>query len=157
MVVEKHRFGGTDRLSWSYVTMSADVVPWPWRLDARKQRMSADVVPWPWRLDARKQRMKKRKRKPRSPVALDPKPSTGATEKDRIMRWVEQKRLQSAAQPAAPSSGPAMVMPYRAKMKARGRLTRAVLAMLGKGLEDCFDEVRKQEVPERFKSLLQQF
>jgi hypothetical protein len=29
--------------------------------------------------------------------------------------------------------------------------------MLGKGLEDCFDEVRKQEVPERFKLLLRQF
>jgi hypothetical protein len=29
--------------------------------------------------------------------------------------------------------------------------------MLGKGLEDCFEEVRKQEVPERFKLLLRQF
>jgi hypothetical protein len=44
-----------------------------------------------------------------------------------------------------------------AKQKTRGRLNRAVLAMLGKGLEDCFDEVRRQEVPERFKLLLQQF
>ena len=43
------------------------------------------------------------------------------------------------------------------KSKAHGRLNRAVLAMLGKGLEDCFDEVRKQEVPERFKLLLQRF
>ena len=43
------------------------------------------------------------------------------------------------------------------KVKRRGRLDRAVLAMLGKGLEDCFDEVRKQEVPERFKLLLRQF
>ena len=43
------------------------------------------------------------------------------------------------------------------KVKTRGRLNRTVLAMLGKGLEDCFDEVRKQEVPERFKLLLQQF
>jgi hypothetical protein len=42
-------------------------------------------------------------------------------------------------------------------VKRRGRLDRAVLAMLGKGLEDCFDEVRKQEVPERFKLLLRQF
>jgi hypothetical protein len=41
--------------------------------------------------------------------------------------------------------------------RPRGRLNRAVLAMLGKGLEECFDEVRKQEVPERFKLLLQQF
>jgi len=43
------------------------------------------------------------------------------------------------------------------KVKTRGRLDRTVLAMLGKGLENCFDEVRKQEVPERFKLLLQQF
>jgi len=43
------------------------------------------------------------------------------------------------------------------KAKARGRLNRTVLAMLGKGLEECFDEIRKQEVPERFKLLLQQF
>jgi hypothetical protein len=43
------------------------------------------------------------------------------------------------------------------RARTRGRLNRAVLAMLGKGLEDCFDEVRKQEVPERFKLLLQRF
>jgi hypothetical protein len=43
------------------------------------------------------------------------------------------------------------------RAKTRGRLNRAVLAMLGKGLEECFDEIRKQEVPERFKLLLQQF
>ena len=49
-------------------------------------------------------------------------------------------------------------MPDNARQtKPRGRLNRAVLAMLGKGLEDCFDEVRKQEVPERFKLLLQRF
>lgn len=51
-----------------------------------------------------------------------------------------------------------MMMPGNAqKGKTRGRLDRAVLAMLGKGLEDCFDEVRRQEVPERFKLLLRQF
>ena len=44
-----------------------------------------------------------------------------------------------------------------ARGKTRGRLDRAVLVMLGKGLEDCFDEIRRQEVPERFKLLLQQF
>jgi hypothetical protein len=43
------------------------------------------------------------------------------------------------------------------KAKTRGRLNRTVLVMLGKGLEECFDEIRKQEVPERFKLLLQQF
>jgi hypothetical protein len=44
-----------------------------------------------------------------------------------------------------------------ARAKTRGRLDRAVLTMLGKGLEDCFEEIRKQEVPDRFKLLLQQF
>ena len=47
--------------------------------------------------------------------------------------------------------------PSQKTQKSRGRLNRAVLATLGKGLVDCFDEVRKQEVPERFKLLLQQF
>ncbi len=41
--------------------------------------------------------------------------------------------------------------------KSRGRLSRTALALLGKGLQDSFDEVRKQEVPERFKLLLRQF
>ena len=51
-----------------------------------------------------------------------------------------------------------MTAPGRApKARPRGRLNRAVLAMLGKGLAECFDEVRKQEVPERFNMLLQQF
>jgi hypothetical protein len=40
--------------------------------------------------------------------------------------------------------------------KARG-LNRATLVMLGKCLRDYLDEVRKQEVPERFKLLLRQF
>jgi len=30
-----------------------------------------------------------------------------------------------------------------------------VLFALGKGLADCFDEIRSQEVPERLKLLLQ--
>jgi hypothetical protein len=29
-----------------------------------------------------------------------------------------------------------------------------VLLALGRGLADCFDEIRSQEVPERLKSLL---
>lgn len=41
--------------------------------------------------------------------------------------------------------------------KARGGLNRAALVMLGKCLRDYLDEVRKQEVPERFKLLLRQF
>jgi hypothetical protein len=38
--------------------------------------------------------------------------------------------------------------------KPRGGLDRATLTLLGKGLRECFDEVRQQEVPERFKLLL---
>jgi hypothetical protein len=41
--------------------------------------------------------------------------------------------------------------------RTRGRLDREVLAKLGRALKDCFDEVRTQEVPERFRTLLQQF
>jgi hypothetical protein len=41
--------------------------------------------------------------------------------------------------------------------RRRGRLDREVLAKLGKGLKDCFADVQNQEVPERFKILLQQF
>jgi len=79
----------------------------------------------------------------------------GATEEDGVMRWVERKPFRSSAT-GPPNLG--MKMPDNARRpKPRGRLNRAVLAMLGKGLEDCFDEVRKQEVPERFKLLLQRF
>jgi hypothetical protein len=41
--------------------------------------------------------------------------------------------------------------------RRRGRLDREVLAKIGKGLKDCFADVQNQEVPERFKVLLQQF
>jgi Anti-sigma factor NepR len=41
--------------------------------------------------------------------------------------------------------------------KPRGRLDREVLAKIGKGLKESFEDVRRQEVPERFKLLLQQF
>jgi hypothetical protein len=106
-----------------------------------------------------------KKRKPPSPASVGQKPSTtGTTEDDGVMRWVERKPFRSSA--TGPPGPGAMTMsdsippdgtPKTPKVKARGRLNRAVLAMLGKGLEDCFDEVRKQEVPERFKLLLQQF
>jgi hypothetical protein len=78
------------------------------------------------------------------------------------MGWAEDKHLRSSAT-GPPSAMQVTSMPDRAgaprqkSQKSRGRLNRAVLAMLGKGLVDCFDEVRKQEVPERFKLLLQQF
>ena len=100
--------------------------------------------------------MNKRKTPDRLPP--DRKPSRmGATEEDRVMRWVERKPFRSSAT-GPPDPGLEMKMPDTArKSQARGRLNRAVLAMLGKGLEDCFDEVRKQEVPERFKLLLQRF
>ena len=39
----------------------------------------------------------------------------------------------------------------------RASLNRAALVMLGKRLQDYLDEVRRQEVPERFKLLLRQF
>jgi Anti-sigma factor NepR len=41
--------------------------------------------------------------------------------------------------------------------KPRGRLDREVLARIGKGLKESFEDVRRQEVPERFKALLRQF
>jgi hypothetical protein len=41
--------------------------------------------------------------------------------------------------------------------RSHGRLDREVLAKLGRALNDCFDEIRTQEVPERFRTLLQQF
>jgi hypothetical protein len=74
------------------------------------------------------------------------------------VRWVERRPFGSSATGPPPVMVSEEVPPGSArKTKRRGRLDRAVLAMLGKGLEDCFDEVRKQEVPERFKLLLRQF
>jgi len=40
--------------------------------------------------------------------------------------------------------------------KARGRLSRDVMAKLGKTLEAYYDDVRKEGVPDRFKNLLKQ-
>jgi hypothetical protein len=99
-----------------------------------------------------------KKRKTPGPLGVGQKQSTaGATKEDAAMRWVERKPPRSSAT-GPPASESTMTMPESAsRLKTRGRLNRAVLAMLGKGLEDCFDEVRKQEVPERFKLLLQQF
>jgi hypothetical protein len=74
------------------------------------------------------------------------------------MRSVERKPLRfSGAGPSAESGSVTKIAAGARSTRPRGRLNRAVLAMLGKGLEECFDEVRKQEVPERFKLLLQQF
>jgi hypothetical protein len=82
-------------------------------------------------------------------------------EDDAAMRLVQRKPLRSVqtGPPGTEStSGSTMAAPGGApRVKSRGRLNRAVLAMLGKGLEECFDEIRRQEVPERFKLLLQQF
>jgi hypothetical protein len=102
-----------------------------------------------------------KKRKPPGPVWTGQKQSMGATADGGVLRrGVEQEPLRSSAtEPTAPCSEQAMAGPERAprRVQTRGRLDRTVLVMLGKGLEDCFDEIRKQEVPERFKLLLQQF
>jgi hypothetical protein len=97
-------------------------------------------------------------RKPPNPTVA------GATREDGVVRWVERKPLRSlttgpppAASNSTMTAADSVTKREAAKQKTRGRLNRAVLAMLGKGLEDCFDEVRRQEVPERFKLLLQQF
>jgi hypothetical protein len=110
--------------------------------------------------------MKKRKAPDRLMPDRNPS-SMGTTEEDGVMRWVERKPFRSSATGPPESEfknlefkdlGFKMKMPDNARQpKPRGRLNRAVLAMLGRGLEDCFDEVRKQEVPERFKLLLQRF
>jgi hypothetical protein len=78
------------------------------------------------------------------------------------MGWVEDEPLRSSAtgpptEVRSTSKSDRAGAAKQKSQKSRGRLNRAVLAMLGKGLVDCFDEVRKQEVPERFKLLLQQF
>jgi hypothetical protein len=41
--------------------------------------------------------------------------------------------------------------------KARGRLTRDAMKIIGKTLEAYYDDVRKEGTPDRFKELLQQF
>src|SRR5260370_13868163 len=99
-----------------------------------------------------------KKRKPLGPDPVGQKQSrTGAREDGGVMRLVQPRPLRSSATGPA-GSGLTMTMPGSArKAKTRGRLNRAVLARLGKGLEECFDEIRKQEVPERFKLLLQRF
>jgi hypothetical protein len=136
--------GGTDRSAWSYVLMSAEIVPLTLRFWTEKQKM--------------------KERKPLAPVSAGQKqPATDATEAVAVVRGVEHSPFGfSASGPPAPNAPPAVTMSSPAQKRARrartrGRLDRAVLAMLGKGLEDCFDEVRKQEVPERFRLLLQQF
>jgi hypothetical protein len=75
---------------------------------------------------------------------------------DGVVRRIERKPPPTPGGPAPAGPEPTMAE-GAARAKTRGRLDRAVLVMLGKGLEDCFDEIRRQEVPERFKLLLQQF
>jgi hypothetical protein len=95
------------------------------------------------------------KRKPSSQSAAEQ--AQAGTDTDGVSRWVDRKPFGSSATDP-PVLESAETLPRKAKRgQRRGRLDRAVLAMLGKGLEDCFDEIRKQEVPERFKSLLRQF
>jgi hypothetical protein len=140
MGLERPDSSGTDRSAWSYILMSAEVALDPAHLEAGKPKM--------------------KKRKPPYPKLVGQQQSrTGATADDAVMRWIERRPFRSSSTgPTSQESRMTMTTPDSAtKVKTRGRLNRAVLAMLGKGLEDCFDEVRKQEVPERFKLLLQQF
>jgi hypothetical protein len=102
----------------------------------------ASILPF---LAAGKQKMMKKRKPPGSVMSGRKQSRKGATADDGGM-WVGRKPLRSSATGPPPAGS-----------GTRGRLNRAVLAMLGKGLEDCFDEVRKQEVPERFKLLLQRF
>jgi hypothetical protein len=97
-----------------------------------------------------------KKRKPPSPVLAAQRPSGDASGADKVVRWAEPLSASATGPPAGSEPAAGMAGGAR-RAKTRGRLNRAVLSMLGKGLEDCFDEIRKQEVPERFKLLLQQF
>jgi hypothetical protein len=98
--------------------------------------------------------MKKRKTFAPVLVARD-EPRAEAAEHGGVGRDVRNPLRYSATGPPSPRSGLSVRMSPRSK--TRGRLNRTVLALLGKGLEDCFEEVRRQEVPERFKLLLQRF
>jgi hypothetical protein len=100
-----------------------------------------------------------KKRRPSSPVPAGQKQSRGdATEVDGVVRRLEPRPFRSNATGSPSGSKSAgMMLASTQRGKPRGRLNRNVLAMLGKGLEDCFDEIRRQEVPERFKLLLRQF
>ncbi len=101
--------------------------------------------------------MKKRKM-PGPVLVARNEPGVGAAEDCGVERETRRPFRSAATGPPFPESGLAVRMSGNApRMKTRGRLNRAVLAMLGKGLEECFEEVRKQEVPERFKLLLQRF
>jgi hypothetical protein len=72
---------------------------------------------------------------------------------DRVVDWAALKLSRSAPlQPVSRASAPSGTV-----RKRRGRLDRTVLVMIGKGLEACFEDIRRQEVPERFKLLLRQF
>jgi hypothetical protein len=115
--------------------------------------------------NAEARKMKKRKPAPTVPAQEPGTIPTGQPtgQGDGEMVWLERRAARAPttgpptlrlATAAGKSGRPARNRPERAKP---ARLSRAVLAALGKGLEDCFDEVRKQEVPERFKLLLQQF
>jgi Anti-sigma factor NepR len=86
-------------------------------------------------------------------------PATGA---DRPGAAMPPFATSSAAPPAANGAGlkpPKSRKPRKSAQaaKPRGRLDREVLAKIGKGLKESFEDVRRQEVPERFKALLRQF
>jgi hypothetical protein len=102
--------------------------------------------------------MKKRNKMPGPVLVARNEPGADAAQDCGGGRETRRPLASSATGPPFPEPGLAARMSGNApRMKTRGRLNRAVLAMLGKGLEECFEEVRKQEVPERFKLLLQRF
>ena len=108
------------------------------------------------RLDAESRDTEMKKRKPGARALAGGAGTPRASDDgDRTMR-IERKA------PYTPATGPpdARVNPIggrseRPAKTRRGRLSRAVMAALGKGLADSFDEIRREEVPERLRLLLQ--
>jgi len=68
-----------------------------------------------------------------------------------------QDVLAPGGSQTSPRPGTSAAKRKSGQAKRSGRLDREVLAKLGKGLKDCFADVQRQEVPERFKVLLRQF
>jgi uncharacterized protein (DUF2342 family) len=98
-----------------------------------------------------------KEQKPLSPATADQDrvargaPDTSADKPD----WGQARALRSGMEQKLSRLG--SMQTSEVSGKARGRLSREVLSKLGKTLEDYFDDVRKQGVPDRFRKLLDQF